>query len=80
VVTEAPSGASVQITVTNRSSVPQYQLPVYAVVWRHGRLRAAGQATIAHLGSGSTTTLRLTLIGRAAGGALPVEAAPTIFG
>jgi hypothetical protein len=80
VVSAVAAMGAVKVTVSNHSSVPQYQLPVYAVVWSHGHLRAAGQATIAHLGTGSTTTLRLSLTGRFTGGALAVQAPPTIFG
>jgi hypothetical protein len=80
VVSAVTRAGALQVTVSNRSSVPQYQLPVYAVVWWRGRPRAAGQVTIAHLGTGSTTTLRLSLVGQGAAGAVAVQAPPTIFG
>jgi hypothetical protein len=67
-----------RLTVINRSQVPQYQLPVYAVVRRGGRYLAAGEATIGKLSGGSSSALRLPLVGHA-GGQLQFEAPPTIF-
>ena len=60
--------------------MPQYQLPIYAVAWSGGHYRAAGQVTIAHLGTGSTTTLQLKLIGRPGTAPIELEAPATIFG
>jgi hypothetical protein len=68
----------VRLTVINRSSVPQYQLPVYAVVRRGGRYVAAGEGTIDSLAGGGSSAVRLTLVGRA-GGQIQFEAPPTIF-
>jgi hypothetical protein len=67
------------VTVTNTSSVPQYQLPVYAVASRGGRYVAAGRTTVAELGGGAQVRLRVPLIGNAAGATVSLEAPPTIF-
>jgi hypothetical protein len=67
------------ITVRNGSSVPQYQLPVYAVASRGGRYVAAGQTTIADLGSGAQVRLRLSLVGNPSGATLSLEAPPSTF-
>jgi hypothetical protein len=72
-----PGGAI--LTVQNPTSVPQYQLPVYAIATRNGRYVAAGQVTIGHLGTGSDVRLRVPLVGDLAGAALTLEAPPTIF-
>ena len=68
-----------ELTIGNRSAVPQYQLPVYAVARRAGRYVAAGQGTIAHLGTGTSTELQMTLVGNPAHATLSLEAPPTIF-
>jgi hypothetical protein len=67
------------ITVANTSGVPQYQLPVYVIAERDGRYVAAGQATIAHLGTDATTELRVPLVGDRSGATVSLEAPPTIF-
>jgi hypothetical protein len=69
---------AVRLKVVNRSSVPQYQLPVYAFVRRGGTYVAAGQATIGVLSGGGASALRLKLVGRPQGD-LAIEAGPTIF-
>jgi hypothetical protein len=71
-------GGVVRLKVVNRSSVPQYQLPVYAFVRRSGRYVAAGQATIGVLAGGGTSAVGLKLVGNPQGG-LAIEAGPTIF-
>ena len=72
-------GARLRITVTNRSAVPQIQLPVYAVA-RTGRgYVAAGTTVIASLGAGQSTTTELELVGRAGRAPLQLEALPTLF-
>jgi hypothetical protein len=72
-----PAGL-VHLTVVNHSSVPQYQLPVYAIVRRGGRYVAAGEGTVDELTAGGSSALRLALVGTPAG-ALELEAPPTIF-
>jgi hypothetical protein len=72
------AAGALRLTVVNRSSIPQYQLPVYAVVRRGGRYLAAGEGTIGDLAGGSSSAIRLPLVGKPAG-ALELEAPPTIF-
>jgi hypothetical protein len=68
------------VTLHNRSSLPQYQLQLYAVA-RHGRRYvAAGALTVPHLGSGGTHTVTVPLLGHPARGRLELEALPTIVG
>jgi hypothetical protein len=71
-------GGVVHLKVVNRSSVPQYQLPVYAFVRRGGTYVAAAQATIGVLAGGGTSAVQLRLVGHPQG-ALTIEAGPTIF-
>jgi len=72
-------GRSLALTVGNPSAAPQYQLPVYAVASRAGRYVAAGEATIANLGTGTSTQLQVTLVGNPARATISLEAPPTIF-
>jgi hypothetical protein len=67
------------VTVSNRSTIPQYDLPVYVVAVRAGRVVSAGQAEIAHLGTHATTSISVTLLGDANGAALRLIASPTIL-
>ncbi len=76
----ADTGRLLRMTVRNGSGVPQYQLQVYATVGgRHGYL-AAGKATIAHLATGASTSLEMTLLGNATKATPALQAPPTIFG
>ena len=72
-------GANVDITVSNDSVIPQYDLPVYAVALRDGRAVAAGRTAVAHLGTRGKTTSTLSLLGSSRYGALRLIASPTIF-
>jgi hypothetical protein len=79
--TRAAGDASGQVTVsvTNRSAIPQYDLPLYVVASRDGHAVAAGNATVAHLGTHGTTTLHVSLVGTPGQAALRLIALPTIF-
>lgn len=81
VSTRAAGEASGHLTVsvTNRSAIPQDDLPVYVVAVRAGHDVAAGQATVAQLGSHATTTLSISLLGNPGQAALRLTAVPTIF-
>ena len=72
-------GPRVRLTVTNASAVPQYQLQVYALGLERGRYVAAGRATVSHLGTGSSETLELSLLGARRETSLQLEALPTMF-
>jgi hypothetical protein len=73
------AGHSLRIVLRNASSVPQYQLQVYAVAARAGGYVAAGSETVEHLGTGSTRTIELPLLGSLSRATVQVEALPTIF-
>lgn len=73
-------GGELQLSVQNRSSLPQYQLPVYATATRDGRYVAAGEAMIAELGGGAVAMLRLRLTGNADGASVSIQTPSTIFG
>jgi hypothetical protein len=68
-----------RVRIRNPSSVPQYQLQVYAFARRAGRYVAAGHATVAHLGTGASTALRIRMVGDSARANVAIEALPTIF-
>jgi hypothetical protein len=71
---------TLRLTVHNPTSVPQYQLQVYALIGARGRIVAAGRAAITHLGTHTSTTLTLRLLGGAArAGIVSAQAPPTIF-
>jgi len=67
------------VSVTNRSGIPQYDLPVYAVATRAGREVAAGVLSVPHLGTHGRTTVTVNLLGNSRGAALRLLALPTIF-
>jgi hypothetical protein len=79
VATSRASRGDALVTLENPSSVPQYELPIYAVAQRDGREVAAGVATIPDLASGAQIRLRVPLIGNPSGATLSLEAPPTIF-
>jgi hypothetical protein len=76
----AGTGAGrVSLSVDNLSSIPQYQLQVYAVAREGARQTAAGSLTVTYLGSNTSTRLTLPLLGRDEHARLQVEALPTTF-
>jgi hypothetical protein len=76
-ISAAPDNGGV--VVRNSSDVPQYGLPVYALVRHAGRYVAAGRTTLQQLGTGSAVTVPLRLIGARHGAPVELEALPTIF-
>ncbi len=74
----SPHG-NARLSLTNTSTVPQYDLQVYVVAVRRGREVAAGRAAVPHLGTHGTTTLSVSLLGNARGATLDAIAPPTIF-
>ena len=72
-------GDRLEVALDNRSGVPQYQLQVYVVAHRAGHDVAAGDATVAHLGTDSSKTIELPLLGSLSRATVQVEALPTIF-
>lgn len=75
----SPRSPRVSLTVTNASSVPQYQLQVYAVARERGRDVGAGRATIDELGTGSSQKLAISMIGGRGARTIELEALPTMF-
>jgi hypothetical protein len=75
----AADGSPLAVSLHNLSSVPQYQLQVYAVAERAGRYVAAGDFTVPHLGSNASSRLKLPILGHINHARLQIEAAPTIF-
>jgi hypothetical protein len=77
--TSAAGASPLAVSLHNLSSVPQYQLQVYAVAERAGRYVAAGSFTVPHLGSNASSRLKLPILGHINHARLQIEAAPTIF-
>jgi len=74
----SPHGAA-KLSLTNTSTIPQYDVPVYVVAVRRGHDVAAGRAAVSHLGTHGKTTLSVSLVGSARGATLDAIAPPTIF-
>jgi hypothetical protein len=70
---------TVTVHLDNTSSVPQYQLQVYAYASTEGRFVTAGNTTVAELDGGAKQAVRLKLVGAAASANLHVVAIPTIL-
>jgi hypothetical protein len=69
-----------RVTVTNLSSIPQVPLQVYALALTGGRYSAVGSGTVAALSPGSSTPIRLDLVGHTTGHQhITLEALPTLF-
>lgn len=73
------SGGQVRVKVTNASSIPQYQLQLYAVASRGTRPVAAGHASFEELGSGAAEPITVRLVGSTTSRRVALEAPPTIF-
>lgn len=73
------SGDAAKARLVNRSDIPQYNLPVYALVRSGGRYVAAGRATVEELDSGAATTVAIPLRGAKSRGPVELEALPTIL-
>ena len=67
------------LSIENRSSVPQYQLPVFAYALRRGRTVAAGGLSIASLSGGADILIRLRLVGNPSSALVRIEARATIY-
>jgi hypothetical protein len=73
------SDLTLRLSIANRSAIPQYDLPVYAVALRDGHDVAAGRTTVTHLGTNGTTTSSVSLFGSSHYSSLLLIATPTIF-
>lgn len=70
--------AVLDVELRNGSTIPQYQLPVYAVAVRRSHIVAAGVLVVPHLGSRRTLSIHVPVQGSLAGARLHVAALPTI--
>lgn len=75
----ASGSRALRVTVTNRSSIPQPSLQVYAVALAGSRYSAAASATVANLAAGKSATVSLGLIGHRPDPNVQIEALPTLF-
>jgi len=75
----ARGGVTVKLSIVNRSVIPQYYFPVYAIALRNGREVAAGRTAVSHLGTHGTTSTSVSLLGSSRYGSLELIATPTIF-
>jgi hypothetical protein len=73
-----PTMNSLSLHLTNSTSVPQYQLQVYAYAKRDGHYVGAANATVMNLGAGIRRSIRLGLVGSPSDD-LHVQAIPTIL-
>jgi hypothetical protein len=71
-------GALLEVTLRNSSTIPQYQMPIYAVAERGGRFVAAGELIVPHLGSQKTLSVRVPVRGPLSAARLNVAALPAI--
>ena len=67
------------LSILNRSSIPQYDLPVYVVATQAGRDVAAGLGFLAHLGTHGAARLSVRLIGDPRRAVIEASANPTIL-
>ncbi|MGN6189679.1 MAG: hypothetical protein ACTHOE_12340 [Conexibacter sp.] len=74
-----PRRGGAAVTLVNRSDIPQYGVQVYAVAQTHGRVVAAGVASVRHLGSRASGSVRVALVGAPGRRTVRVHAATTIF-
>jgi hypothetical protein len=81
--TAAPAAKATTLTVhlNNQSSIPQYQLPVYAVVTEGSRILAARDTSITELAGGAKAVVRIVIPASGTGlrNSVRVEAPATIF-
>ena len=76
---ERDDQVTLNVSIVNRSAIPQYNLPIYAVALRGHREVAAGRTTLAHVGTNAATTSTLELLGSFHYDSLRLIASPTIF-
>lgn len=74
----AAGSGSLTVRLDNPTSVPQYELQLYAYAKRGARYVGAANRTIMTLGAGTERSVRLGLVGET-GGRLYVQAVPTIL-
>jgi hypothetical protein len=70
--------AVLEVTLRNGSTIPQYQMPIYAIAQRGGRVVAAGELIVPHLGSRKTLPVRVPVRGSLSDARIRVAALPAI--
>ena len=83
ITTEAASasdsfpGPHVSVTVRNRSTIAQRQLPVYAVALRGGRVVGAGRGIIPSLAPGAGAQVQVPMVGSVSESTISLTVPPT---
>jgi len=70
-------GPHVSVTVFNRSSIAQSQLPVYAVALSGGRVVGAGRGIVATLAAGASAQVEVPIVGTVSGSTISLTVPPT---
>ena len=70
-------GPHVSVTVRNRSTIAQRQLPVYAVALRGGRVVGAGRGIIASLAPGAGAQVQVPMVGSVSESTISLTVPPT---
>ena len=65
------------MTVFNRSSIAQSQLPVYAVALSGGRVVGAGRGIVATLAAGASAQVEVPIVGTVSGSTISLTVPPT---
>ena len=78
--TQDPSnGAGARATLSNRSTIAQHSLLVYAIARRAGRIVGAGRAVIPEVAAGGSAPVQVYFTGESRGASLELEPSPTTF-
>jgi hypothetical protein len=73
------TNSTLSVTIRNNTDVPQYDLEVYATAKKGRSYVAAGQTAVEHIGSDSSATVELPLIGEPKGARIELFTSPTYF-
>jgi hypothetical protein len=70
-------GPHVSVTVRNRSTIGQRQLPVYAVALKGGQVVGAGRAIVPSLAPGAGAQVQVPMVGSVSGSTISIAVPPT---
>jgi hypothetical protein len=70
-------GPHVSVTVSNRSSIVQRELPVYAVALSGGRVVGAGRGIIPTLAAGASAQVEVPIVGTVSGSTISLTVPPS---
>jgi hypothetical protein len=79
VTSKLDPGGTATVQLENPTSIPQYDIEVYAAASRDGRVVAAGAAPLDFLNSGGSASVRVPMAGNAKNARVQVFVPPTIF-